>query len=120
MFFLIKFTLSFVVSFLILSIPVGEKTIFQTLSSVTSPYTQKVFKIVGRNSAEIVGVTKEATHKIFSNSKPEIVDRIKEKSSSVEKNAREEIRELQIDSKEEYTVEERQLLEQVLKNASVD
>ncbi len=116
MFFIIKFSLSFVASFLILSIPIGDKTLFQSLSTITAPYTQQVFQTVSQKSTEVVGVTKEASRKIFHNTKPELVDQIKEQSSSVSKKARQEIREIQEVMAEEYTIEERQMLEQILKS----
>ncbi len=116
MFFIIKFSISFVVSFIILSIPIGEKTLFQGLSSITAPYTQQVFKLVTKNTKEVVGVTKDASRKIFHNTKPELVDQIKEKSSSVSRSARERIEEVKEDLSEDYTIEERQMLEQVLKS----
>lgn len=120
MFFILKFSISFVVSFLILSIPIGDKTLFQSLSAVTAPYTKQVFKVVTKNTNEVVGVTKEATHKIFHNTKPEMVDQIKEKSSSVSRKVRQEIKEVQEDLSEDYTIEERQMLEQVLKSGGQD
>jgi len=113
MFFMIKFSISFVVSFLILSIPVGERTLFQRMNSFTAPYTKQVFNIVSKNTNEVVGVTKEASQKLFDNTKPAMVDQIKEKSSSVRRSAKEEI---QKDLSEDYTMEEKQLLEQVLKS----
>lgn len=116
MFFIIKFSISFVASFLILSIPIGDKTLFQSLSTITAPYTQQVFKVVSKNTTEVVVVTKEASKKIFHNTRPELVDQIKEKSSSVSRKARREIQQIQEEMSEEYTIEERQMLEQVLKS----
>ena len=113
MFFIVKFTISFVASFLILSIPIGERTLFQSLSTVTAPYTKQVFSLVSKNTNEVVGVTRNASRKFFDNTKPALVDQIKEKSSSVSKKTRQEI---QQDLSEDYTIEERQLLEQVLKS----
>lgn len=111
MFFILKFTISFVASFLILSIPIGKVTVFENLNKLTSPYTSKVFGIISKNSQEIVDVTRDASNKIFDNTKPSITDQVKEKASSVSREAEN----LTEDLIEDYTTEERQLLESVLK-----
>lgn len=115
MFFILKFMISFVVSFLILSIPMGKVTIFEGLSKVTSPYTQKVFSLISKNSKEIVGVTKEASGKFFDNTKPALVDQVMEQSSSVSRGLGEALEE---DLVEDYTSEERALLEKILKKGN--
>lgn len=111
MFFILKFTISFVASFLILSIPVGKVTVFENLNKLTSPYTNKVFSIISKNSQEIAQVTKDASNKIFDNTKPAITDQVKEKASSMSREAEDYKDELV----EDYTTEEKQLLESVLK-----
>ena len=112
MFFILKFTISFAISFLILSFPVGDTTIFQGISKVTSPYTSRIFSIISKNSKEVAAVTKDASKKIFDNTKPTISDEVAKQASSVQKNVEQMIDEAPV---EDYTHEERQMLEAVLK-----
>lgn len=102
----IKFSLSFVLSFLVLSIPIQDRALFDHIHESTSPFTEEFFQIVKRNTSKAVEETSEVGRRAFNNTRP-VKDQVQAQQSSLKKEA---------DFHEDYTVEEKELLLRVLEN----
>ena len=104
----LKFIFFFAISFLILSFPISDQTIFGHLNRAVSPFTQKVFK-----EAKIyLHKSSKWSKKLFTNSAPAEKKALPKQNSTEKKNVE---REIEIKSAEEsYTAEERALLKKVL------
>ncbi len=123
MFAVIKFFLAFCISFVLLSIPVQERPIFYYLNQWAKPITQELFN--SSKSAIIDGVkeTKVIGKKMFNNSIPK-EDQISITSSSIDKKQshtdhfHEELDdEIEgIKHSDEYTDEEKNMLNKILQN----
>ncbi len=126
--FLVRSTISFAISFLILSIPLDEATIFDKLTVKMAPYTQRIFSYADRY-LPAKETTKEVVKKILT-SKPPIIPKTKiESLPSVvtlrdEKEIRDSVSEtnasgaLQDTPSESYTPEERELLLKVMTDSN--
>lgn len=112
MFFIIKFTLSFTLSFLILSIPVNNQTLFDLIHDSTRPYTQDIVSVVRKNAKKTTSEITEVGKKAFGNTSPSETpyDKVKETQSS-------QIRKEIIENHQDYTVEEKQSLLRILEKA---
>ncbi|MEC7274992.1 MAG: hypothetical protein VXV96_01630 [Bdellovibrionota bacterium] len=112
MFSILKFSIAFCFSFLLLSIPVQEKPLFYYLNTWAQPITEEVFS--GSREALLDGVKKGKSFstKIFNNTIPK-EDKISTKSSSVDK---EELEEHLHNHSEDYTMEERDMLQKIILN----
>ena len=120
MIFMIKFTIYFSISFIILCIPIQNKTLFNLMHHHTKPYTTQIFSNVEQAASEQIKNGSSFTKKFFSNSDPgDHQDKVINKFSSTKKIAIENVDELMKDDvqDEEYTVEERELLNKILKEA---
>ena len=112
---LIKFTFYFLLSYIILSIPIGERPFFYHVHSYWGPYIENIWigglsrvsgnkEVLKRPFIE----TSKAAKKFFSNTLPEEKTEKKKQPSSVRK----------VDKYEEtYTVEEKQFLEKILRES---
>jgi hypothetical protein len=105
--FLIRFCFYFSLSFIILSFPVSkDKQVFDYLDGMAKPYTSKIhskiFSTIDVTSKEV----KEASKKVFNNTS---ADTIKRQHSSTEK------KKVKL-PQDNYTVEEREALLNILKN----
>ena len=102
MMFLLKFILYFIVSFVILSFPVSDKTLFAHLNKMTAPVSKTILQKIE------IGIKKSSSwsKKIFTNSTPN-------KKDTAHINEKREVR--KDVAKESYTPEERELLEKILK-----
>ncbi|MCB9060321.1 MAG: hypothetical protein H6622_02230 [Halobacteriovoraceae bacterium] len=112
MFSLIKFSAYFFVSFLILSYPVGNKTVFNYMYQVSEPYLGDVYESTSRLFSGIIKSGVEFTKLIFENSDPKTsniddlqLDKVKNTMGSLLKDDRED----------SYTEEEKEMLESILK-----
>ena len=113
MFFLIKFCLSFFVSFLILSIPINDQALFYLVHQATEPYTTEFISIVRRNTSRAVQETSEVGIKAFTNTRPkgDYGDQVHSKKSSVRRP------ESLSQTHDDYTNEEREMLNKIFESA---
>lgn len=124
MFSVIKFFIAFCVSFVLLSIPIQEKPVFYYLNQWAEPITQEIFSSSKKVIIDGVKETKVISKKMFNNTKPK-EDHISIKSSSLDKmkisqqELEDEVRdEIEgIKHSDEYTDEEKNMLNQILQNA---
>ncbi len=128
MFAVLKFFLAFCISFVLLSIPIQEKPIFYYLNQWAQPITSEIFS--SSKSAIIEGVkeTKVIGKKMFNNTKPK-ADEISVTSSSVNRSSKPKHIQKQADEEEinheiegikhsdEFTDEEKNMLNNILKQA---
>lgn len=112
MFFMFKFALYFSISFVILSFPIGEKTVFEHVNKVAHPYTQNIYKSVKNGVNSGISKGSEIGKDLFANTSP-TTDEIKTKYSSMKKNAK-KIEEAIDSHHQAFTVEEKELLMKVL------
>jgi hypothetical protein len=120
MIFMIKFTIYFSISFVILCIPIQKTTLFDIIHNHAKPYTTQIFSNVEQAASHQIKKGSNFTKKFFSNSNPgDHQDKVITKFSSTKKIAVENIDELMKDDvqDEEYTPEERELLNKILKEA---
>ncbi len=119
MIFMIKFTVYFSISFVILCIPIQNKTLFNIIHQHARPYTTQIFSEVEKAASTQIQKSSKFTKKFFSNSDPEQQDKVMAKFSSTKKPPVENVEELMKDEDHEegYTVEERELLNKILKEA---
>lgn len=110
--FIVKFLFSFVISFMILSFPMGNRVLFDHLTGITQPITDKVFSFLKTNAKENLKLGKEITGKLLNNTVPEMEakkDSIKSTYSATKKI----IKKIE-DHGENYTDEEKELLKNIL------
>ena len=118
MFFILKFSIYFAISFLILSFPVTKKTLFSLIHSQTNKYTNKIFQNLSNKTEESLKTGKYYSKKIFSNSEPTIQDKVFSKFSSTQKDhyMDQEVEEVYKELEgEKFTNEEKQTLDRILK-----
>jgi len=91
----IKFSIAFVVSFVILSIPFSSKPLFYHLTKVTGPIGGDIKKSISKSVNRSMTKSKELGTQLFTNSEPPKVfdDRIKSKQSSILKKRRQRLKE---------------------------
>ncbi len=85
MFFMLKFFISFAISFVILSFPLPRGTLFTLIHSQTNQYTQSIYKSISLKVQSGVETGSYYTKKIFSNSEPTLQDQVFSKFSSTKK-----------------------------------
>lgn len=112
MFAMLKFAITFCVSFLLLSIPVQEKPLFYYLNNWAKPITDEVF--TGSKDVLLKGVkkSKNFSQKLFNNTVPQ--DEISLQNSSIDK--KEVLKNIEHDHGEHYTEEEKDMLKKILLN----
>jgi len=108
--FLIKFMLYFFFSFMILCIPVRHATVFDYLHELVAPITQPLFESVKNKTEAGIKESKKIGLKLFSNAHPKRQDSVRLKKSSIKK-VKHSL------EKNEYTAEEEELLEKVLRSS---
>lgn len=115
MFSMLKFLITFSISFLLLSIPVQKKPLFYYLNQWAEPITNEVFS--GSKEVLLEGVKKSKTfsQKLFNNTVPK-EDAISLQNSSVDKNKILDDIDHDHDHGEDYTAEERDMLKKILIN----
>lgn len=112
---LLKFTIAFVISFFILSVPVNNRSIYSHLSRYTSSYTDNLFKTVNRHITSSIRETKKLGRKLFSNANPETVDTLESIRSSNKKiNRTVHINKMNNAHGESYSDDEMEQLESLL------
>lgn len=123
MFSIIKFFIAFSVSFVFLSIPIQSKPIFYYLNQWASPITSEIFTSSKKVLIEGVHETKVISKKMFNNTRPKqdhisvtssSLDKMKDKPSNINNKVKEEIE--GIKHSDEYTDEEKNMLNNILKN----
>lgn len=114
MFSMLKFLISFCVSFVLLSIPVQNKPLFFYLNSWAKPITQEIFADSKDVLLKGVRQGKSFGKKLFNNTAPTI-DKINLSSSSIDKGKGEVKVAPEIDHDETYTEEEKDMLIKILK-----
>lgn len=113
----IKWTMSFTFSFLILSIPIGEKYFFEVIHNITSPYTDRIYgqAISSLQSGYDRGIA--LSKRAFTNSVPpeDFSERAHDKIQSISSGLkREEVEKIIRTQMENITVEEEEKLRRVL------
>jgi len=119
MIFMIKFTVYFSISFVILCIPIQNRTLFNIIHKHAKPYTTQIFSEAEKAASNQIDKGSKFTKKFFSNSNPDHQDKVMAKFSSTKKPLVENIDELMKDEEhdEGYTAEEREMLNKILKEA---
>ena len=115
----LRFALYFCISFVILSIPVGDETLYERLHRAAKPTTDKIIdetKVFGSNMFQSM---KELGSKLFTNIVPRKrqSDLVRSSQSAVSKTRKNKNQKLGPDTTPEdsYTEEEKRLLEKILK-----
>lgn len=111
MFSLIRFSLSFLFSFLILSIPINKESLFTHIHEASAPFTNEFIGVLSKNTTKAINETTEIGRRAFSNTKPKDnqSDKIKATQSAARKS--------QTMPHDDYTVEEKELLKRVFEKA---
>tara|TARA_R110000868_G_scaffold109461_1_gene297641 strand:- start:14410 stop:14733 length:324 start_codon:yes stop_codon:yes gene_type:complete len=102
--FVLKPLFWFTLSFLVLSVPIEDKPLFDHISSVFGPTARAVISDFNTRAEETVKVGKKALNQLFQ-SVPKNADKVEVRQSGSAKEKAPD---------DEYTIEERQLLEQIL------
>jgi hypothetical protein len=112
MFFLIRFTFYFSLSFAILCIPIGgNRQLFDKLSSMVTPYARSAVQ----TTKDKISTTKKYGKKLYSNSEPELEeDQIKSKMSATERKKSKKIIKENRKPDDTYTEEEQERLRRAL------
>ena len=112
MFTLLKSSLTFVICYLLLTVPLNDRPLFYHLHEKTSPYTNKIIFFMIEKAKTSVYSAK----KLFINSNPALnEDTVNSKYSSVAKKIKKKEdleKDLPLDS---YTVEEEELIKKLIK-----
>ena len=87
-----KFTLSFAISFIVLSFNISEKPIFDHLSELTGPIGSDIQNSITKSFEHTYSKSK----KLFTNSVPNFSDKVKSKKSGLKKKS-DELEELKKD-----------------------
>lgn len=104
--FVLKPLFWFCFSFLVLSIPISERPLFDHISGVFGPTARGVIQDFNQRAEETVRVGKKAIDQLF-RTIPKNADKVEVRQSSVSK-IKEEI------PSDDYTIEEKQLLNNIL------
>lgn len=109
MFFLIRFSIYFTISFIILSIPINNSSLFEQIHQTTGPFTDDFVSMITNRVERTKDDLKEVGKKAFSNTSPKHQDSVQSRLSSSTKD------EILEKAQDDYTVEERESLLRVLK-----
>lgn len=90
----IKFSIAFILSFIILSVPFSKRPLFYHLSKLTGPIGGDIKQSISKSVKRSVDKSQELGSQLFSNSEPPKIfdDRIKSKQSSILKKRRNRIK----------------------------
>lgn len=82
--FILKFVFYFALSFLILSIPIGEnRVLFNSIHVAISPYADKFL----HSTKDKINKTAYYSKKLYSNSEPQYTDKVRSKMAGLKKEA---------------------------------
>lgn len=121
MFTIIKFTFSFLISFIILSFPVGETPLFEILHRVSSPYISPIYDITINYGQKGVKEVTKYSKKAFTNSgitsNQFDQDKINTITSAAKKTSSQKLEEVETfleEKRNKMTQEEKEKIRQVL------
>lgn len=115
---MIKFMITFSVSFLILSIPVGEhKKVFDHVDDLAKPYTSKLYSYIQGAFRNGLQEGSRIGKSLIENTSPTSLDRVKSNSSSVHKVFGRKDKNLPHLPKDDYTPQEREALLNILQQS---
>lgn len=106
--FLIKFSIYFLISYLILAFPIKTGTVFDHVNKYTAPLTSEVYKYIQVQLGNV-------SDKIFKKSLPPHLDKLNSRLSGVVKNKKTKPKRQESIPEDSYTVEEKQLLQKILR-----
>ena len=92
--FVLKFSIAFVVSYILLSVPFSNRPLFYHLTKITGPIGGDIQKSISKSVKRSVSKTKDLGTQLFESSTPPKVfdDRVKRKQSSILRNRRARIK----------------------------
>ena len=105
---MLKFLFYFVLSFVILSVPIHQKAVFNHIHNFSGPYTLKVIKYIGGFAKGLLSETKDFGEKLYNNSTPN-TDKVIYKQSAAKPD---------VTLHESYTDEEEEVLKKILREAN--
>ncbi len=106
---LIKFTIYFTISFLILSFPIGNRTIFYHLGHYTRPFTELLYANIRKTLKEKLTIGQQAAKEIHKKAIQNIPNAVTESEEVLK-----ELRKINIEDLEEISEEEREALKRIL------
>jgi P2-related tail formation protein len=112
--FIIRFPIYFCLSFAILSIPISHRPLFSHLDRLISPYTARISKAIGREANHLGEEVKDIGTKLFATSAAK-TDEVSQALSATRTEAISSG--IKSAEHEEYTNEERELLERIMKGS---
>ncbi len=117
--FIIKFFITFSFSYLILNIPILNKTVFDHLNYFTDEYTQQLYSHAGNLTKKSIYLSKKFSKKLFTNSNPEDDDNIVSKLGRDSKTPKQYkvFNSKTFNPHDSYTAEEEELLRKLIKKA---
>lgn len=120
MFTMLRFLISFTISFLILSIPIGNHHLFGVIHTVTSPYTESIYESTVDLTQLGIQKTSNMAQRVFNNSSPSVDshhDKVQSTSAAINKaghQMKQEVESIIKSQKETITAEEEEKLRKVL------
>ena len=115
--FFLKFTFYFLISFMILNIPVRNDNLFTQLNKLAAPYAKELLTSSKTLISKGIKRGKQFSAKLFVHSvHPETEDQVSNISSATQ-HPNFEQEEFNLKQEEEYTVEEQQLIDKLIKKA---
>jgi hypothetical protein len=118
MFTLLKFLLTFTLCFILLTFPIGGKSLFETIDQYTRPYTTKIYQKSAKTFKQWFGdkaSIKEKWEESEIEFPQDIVDTIKESSSAVKKTVQETVKKKKDKIMHQYENIERKELNKILR-----
>ena len=123
MFRALRFLISFLISFMILSIPIGKKPLFSHAHKFLAPYTGQLFNQTSSMMDEVLKKGANKTKMFFTNSTPhpspqkkENIDKVDSSLSATQHRDKQSDVEVILESRtEKITAEEEEMLKKVLK-----
>ena len=82
----LKYSLAFFIFFVMLSIPLNDKPLFNHLNDITHPLTKSILNKVERQTLSALSTLKDFGKKLFSNATPTYSDSISVKKSAISRN----------------------------------
>jgi hypothetical protein len=92
--FVLKFSIAFVLSYVLLSVPFGNRPLFYHLTKITGPIGGDIHKSISKSVKRSVSKTKDLGTQLFEGSTPPKIfdDRVKRKQSAILRKRRERIK----------------------------
>ena len=105
-----KCSIAFIVSFLVLSMPISKKPLFYHLSDITGPLGGEIKKSLSKSVGRSLKKTKELGSDLFTNSDPpKVLDKVKSKQSAILTERRKRIKQIGKSSEELRHAEQKAL-----------